>query len=184
LFDPYSVSNTLIPNNGPNIPQYLRASLLPCNSNRLAIKLSPTATGETNAGKTGALTMTKLLLIAAAGALGTLSRYAIGIWTRRLFEDQFPYGTLLVNLIGCFLLGFLMEFGLLIDGLPRHTHAAVTIGFLGAFTTFSTFGYETMHFVDQGQMGPAMLNIALNLILGLLFAFAGLMIGRQLIPAT
>jgi len=124
--------------------------------------------------------MQELLLLAAAGALGTISRYALGGFTHKLLGQNFPYGTLAVNVAGCFLIGFLMHLGLSTTLLSRTARMALTIGFLGAFTTFSSFSYETIRLIEQGLWQGALLNISANLILGLLATFGGLSLGRAI----
>jgi len=124
--------------------------------------------------------MQELLLLAAAGALGTISRYALGGFTHKLLGQNFPYGTLAVNLIGCFLIGFLMHVGIATTLLSRTARMMLTIGFLGAFTTFSSFSYETIRLVEQGLWWGAGLNIMLNLTLGLLATIGGLALSRAL----
>ena len=111
--------------------------------------------------------------IAIAGAFGALSRWGIGVWTETLFGKRFAWGTLCVNLIGCFLLGLLATLFLSSDAIPKTTKLALTTGFLGAFTTFSTFGYETVEFLSKGAWKLAVLNVAANVVLGIALAAAG-----------
>jgi len=121
----------------------------------------------------------ELLLIGVAGALGTLSRYALSGWAYRLLGERLPWGTLAVNVLGCFLLGLVMQVGLSTDALSRTARVAITVGFLGAFTTFSTFGYETMKAIEDGAWGAAGLNVALNLVVGFLAVAVGFGLARQ-----
>ena len=119
--------------------------------------------------------MTKLLMIGACGAAGAVCRYATGLICLRLLGGGFAFGTLTVNVVGCFLLGLAMQ---LMQSETIHVsntmHLAITAGFLGALTTFSTFGYETLHHAMQGEWGLAGLNIAANLALGLLAVGGGI----------
>src|SRR4030095_9553432 len=101
-------------------------------------------------------------MLTVAGALGTRSRWAVSGWAYRLFGERFPYGTLLVNVIGCLLIGVVMEVSLLTDLLPPAWRVALTIGFLGGFTTFSTFGYETLRYLEDGAWWPALANVGAN----------------------
>jgi CrcB protein len=117
--------------------------------------------------------MVKLLLIAGGGALGALLRYGLSGWAQRLTDSTFPVGTLLVNVCGCLLIGIL---GGIFAGptLVREEHrVALLIGVLGAFTTFSTFGWETFQLANDGELGRASMNIALSNGLGLAAVWIG-----------
>jgi CrcB protein len=112
-----------------------------------------------------------LAVIAVAGAFGSLSRYGTTLWAQRRWGDTFPYGTLIVNIAGSFLLGLVL--GMALAGkLPKLAKLGVGTGFLGAFTTFSTFSVDTMLLLKAGKLASAAGNIALNLAIGL--AAAGL----------
>ena len=121
-----------------------------------------------------------VLGIAVAGALGALARYGVSVWALKAFGSGFPLGTLLVNLIGCFGLGLLAEVALGEPGLTARTRAIVGTGFLGAFTTFSTFGVETFRAFEAGEWGVGASNALANLIGGLLLVAAGFWVARQL----
>ena len=86
--------------------------------------------------------MQVVLFIAGFGALGCLARYYLSGWAYDLFGRSFPYGTLLVNILGAFVIGLVMEFGMRSTLLPATLRIGLTIGFLGGLTTFSTFSYE------------------------------------------
>jgi CrcB protein len=118
--------------------------------------------------------MTKILLIAAGGAAGALGRYGLAGWAQRLHGGTFPVGTLAVNVLGCLLIGWLVT---ALSGpllLREELRAALLVGFLGGFTTFSTFGYETMSMASSGQRGAALLNIGAEVGLGLLAVWIGM----------
>ncbi len=124
----------------------------------------------------------KLILIAMAGALGTLMRYAVaGIVQKGLAGPTatgFPYGTLAVNIMGCFLFGLvysLAEERLLISGQMR---IVLLAGFMGAFTTFSTFGFETAELVRDSQWTLALANALAQNIAGIAAVFIGFAAGR------
>jgi CrcB protein len=119
-----------------------------------------------------------ILVLAVAGALGTLSRYGLGGLAQRLMGVGFPYGTLVINILGCLAIGYVMQIALNTDIIPVTVRVAVTIGFLGAFTTFSTFSYETLRFFEEGELISAMLNIAMNVGLGLAATLLGTVLGR------
>ncbi|PPD57616.1 fluoride efflux transporter CrcB [Dehalogenimonas etheniformans] len=125
-----------------------------------------------------------VILIAGAGALGSVCRYALSGAVYAALGQNFPYGTLVVNVIGSFLLGLLMQMGLNTDLIPPHLRTVVAIGFLGAFTTFSTFTYETVQFIQDGAWGSAALNIATSLILGIAAVIAGIYTGRLFAGGT
>ena len=122
--------------------------------------------------------MRVLILIALAGAVGAVSRYALSGWTYRILGDSFPYGTLAVNLIGCFLLGAVQQVGQITDLISQETRVVIAIGFLGALTTFSTFGYETLRQLEDGNWVAAIGNISAHLVLGLFSVWAGIVLGR------
>ncbi len=127
------------------------------------------------------LMLQKILLIAAAGAAGTLLRFALsGAVQKGLGSAAFPYGTLAVNVIGCFLFGLiftLAEEKMLISSEAR---IILLVGFMGAFTTFSTFGFETAAFIRDSQWGFAALNVATQNITGILAIFGGIILGRTI----
>ncbi len=123
----------------------------------------------------------RTLLIGAAGFLGAIGRYHVeGLIGRRPVGSSFPWGTLVVNVSGCFVLGLVAT--LLTDRFLPHPHlrTALTVGFLGAYTTFSTFAYETLRLAEEGAGGLAALNVGLSVIVGLLAAWAGVVLGRAL----
>jgi CrcB protein len=122
----------------------------------------------------------KLILIAVAGTVGTLSRYWLSGFTHRMFGSDFAYGTLAVNVIGCLLFGLvwaLAEERMAISVLAR---TVILVGFMGAFTTFSTFAFETMNYVRDSQYMLAFLNVAANCLLGFAAIVSGVWIARVL----
>ncbi|MGE4298686.1 MAG: fluoride efflux transporter CrcB [Desulfovibrionaceae bacterium] len=124
--------------------------------------------------------MHKLLLIAAAGGCGSLARYGLAGLVQRLAGSDFPYGTFAVNITGCLLFGAV--WGVLENrmGLGPQVRVIVLTGFMGAFTTFSTFAFESAALLQHGQWLPAAANIAGQNLLGITMIFAGLMAGRAL----
>ncbi len=122
----------------------------------------------------------QVLLIGLFGGLGCISRYLVSGWTYTLLGRSLPYGTMVVNIGGSFLLGFLMTFGLRSTLLPAGIRVGLTVGFMGGFTTFSTFSYETLKLVEEGSLMQAGANVALNITLCLLSVAAGVMLARQL----
>lgn len=114
----------------------------------------------------------QLLLIATAGALGAVARYGLSGWVQER-AAFFPWGTLAVNVLGSFLLGFVFRY-LEATTLPAEWRQAATIGFLGAFTTFSTFSYEAVMLAQDGDWQRAGAYVAASVGLGLLGVVAGL----------
>jgi CrcB protein len=122
--------------------------------------------------------MRLILMLAAAGVAGTLSRYGLGGLAQRLAGAGFPYGTLVINVLGCLAIGYVMQIALNSDIMSATTRVVITIGFLGAFTTFSTFSYETARFLAEGAWLSAILNIAMNVGIGLAATLLGGLLGR------
>jgi len=124
--------------------------------------------------------MSKLFLIGLAGFIGTVSRYLMSGVIAKRYGETFPMGTLFVNLIGCFLVGllfYLLEERFLVNQTAR---TVVLIGFLGGFTTFSSFGLQTFTLLRDGEFGFAVLNIAASNFVGLLLVWAGYTLARVL----
>jgi len=122
--------------------------------------------------------MTKLAWLAGAGALGTLARYGVGGVVQRAFGGAFPWGTLVVNALGCLLFGLvwaLAEERLVISG---ETRLILLVGFMGAFTTFSTFAFETSAMLRDAEWSFALANVLSENVLGIACFFAGLALGR------
>jgi fluoride exporter len=118
--------------------------------------------------------------IAIAGALGALARYGLeGVVSRRL-PTAFPWGTLAVNASGALVLGFLFTLTPERLVVASRLRSVVAIGFLGAYTTFSTFSFETFRLLEDGARGLALLNVAASVALGLMAVYAGVVLGRAL----
>lgn len=128
--------------------------------------------------------MLQFFLIAVAGAVGALCRWGLSRSSQALLGSQFAWGTLIANVIGCFLLGFLMHWGLFSGKLSAPLRTALAVGFLGALTTFSTFSYETVCYVENGNWTAAAVNISVNLVIGLAATFGGLALARTLLGGT
>ena len=123
--------------------------------------------------------MFKFVLIAAGGAVGALLRYAISGWAQRIASGSFPTGTLFVNLLGCFLIGFLGAFFAGPHLIRDEYRVALLVGLLGAFTTFSTFGWESFALANGGQLGLAVVNIVLSNGAGLVAVWFGYRMSEQ-----
>jgi CrcB protein len=120
-----------------------------------------------------------VIYVAVAGGLGAISRYYLSGLAQRV-GSGFPYGTLTVNLVGSFLLGLIMQTGISTDLMPRALRLALTIGFLGAFTTFSTFSYETLGYLEDGAWLTASLNVLINVVPGIIAVFLGAFLARTI----
>lgn len=124
--------------------------------------------------------MQTLFFIAAGGAIGAILRYAVSNGVHALMGRGFPYGTLTVNVLGSLLMGIL--YIVLIERVSNNLamRAMLIIGFLGAFTTFSTFSIETFNLLETGEAFKALLNILISVVLCLFAAWIGVVIGREL----
>lgn len=124
--------------------------------------------------------LTKILYLSLGGAAGTLSRYWLSGVVQRLAGSAFPVGTFGVNMLGCLLFGAVWGFfeNRLLPG--SELKLLVLTGFMGAFTTFSTYMFETAELVKYSQMALAMLNIVGQSIIGLALVFTGIALGRLL----
>ncbi len=118
--------------------------------------------------------------IMAAGALGSGARYLVGLWAFERFGTGFPFGTLIVNVTGCFVLGFIAHLATASTWSPE-LRAAIVIGFLGGFTTYSSFNQETLAMLSTGSAGAAVMNMAITLVAGLAAGWLGLVAARQLV---
>lgn len=119
------------------------------------------------------------MAIALGGALGASARFAMSHQVYQWFGREFAWGTLSVNVIGSFVMGFIAV--LLVDkfDVSAEWRAFIMVGFLGAFTTFSTFSYETMQYIQVGEISKAMLNIMVSVVVCLLAIWLGMLAGKQ-----
>jgi CrcB protein len=116
----------------------------------------------------------KMIYVGLGGFIGATLRYVTsGVVGRFTSQAQFPFGTFVVNMVGCLLIGFLAGLADSRDLFTTTSRAFVFTGILGAFTTFSTFSYETMGLFQNGQTSPAMINLGLQILLGLIAVWGG-----------
>jgi CrcB protein len=120
----------------------------------------------------------QLLLIAAGGALGAVARYGVGQLAQPLGGASFPAGTLIVNLTGAFLLGFLGTYLVERTTVSPEMRIALTVGVLGAYTTFSTFSVETLALLNDGEWHYALLNVGVSVAAGISLAWFGQQLAR------
>ena len=121
----------------------------------------------------------RLTLIAVFGAIGTLARYGLQGLVQAGTRGTFPYGTLLINLTGCFLLGLIGQLTLNRMMIPPDWRVAITIGFFGGYTTFSSFGWETAKMLEDGDWLPATTYVAASVVAGLLLSIAGIRLANR-----
>lgn len=119
-----------------------------------------------------------IVLIAVGGAAGAVARYFVDTTISQRWPSAFPWGTLAVNLSGSLVLGVLFALTVERGVLPASSRAPVMIGFIGAYTTFSTFMLESWRLVEDGAVGLAVANIVGSCLLGLVAVFIGVAIGR------
>jgi CrcB protein len=112
--------------------------------------------------------MRKTILVGAGGFIGSVLRYLISGYIQQLMKSAaFPYGTLAVNIAGCLAIGFLSQLAETYGFFTAESRVLIFIGILGGFTTFSTFGYETMNLLRAGENLSALANIGVHIIFGL-----------------
>ena len=121
----------------------------------------------------------RLTLIAIFGAVGTLLRYGIQGLVQVGTGGTFPWGTLLINLTGCFLLGLIGQITLNRMMISPDWRVAITVGFFGGYTTFSTFGWETAKMLEDGEWLPATGYVAASVVIGLLLSVAGIRLANR-----
>ena len=122
-----------------------------------------------------------LIAVAIGGGLGASGRYLAGMLARSLFQGEFPWGTLAVNVAGCFLIGLVVG---KIGSSETALRLFLVVGILGGFTTFSAFGYETLRLLQEGSLTAAFFNIAAQLLLGLVGVWAGASLAKGLWPLS
>jgi len=121
----------------------------------------------------------RILLIAIFGAVGTLTRYGLQGVVQVRAGGAFPYGTLLINLTGCFLLGLIGQFTLNRMLISPDWRVAITVGFFGGYTTFSSFGWETAKMLEDGEWLRATTYVAASVFVGLFLSVAGIRLANR-----
>lgn len=128
------------------------------------------------------MTWEKFLFVTLGGGLGSLCRYSLSEALRLWLGHPFPWGTFTVNLAGCFAIGLLSGLGDHRPAFSPEARALLIAGFLGGFTTFSSFAYETVHLSRTGEVPMAVANVLLQVLLGLLAAWGGRLLAEGLWP--
>jgi fluoride exporter len=121
----------------------------------------------------------QILLIAVFGAIGTLARYGLQGLVQIKMGSTFPYGTLVINLTGCFFLGLIGQITLNRVIVPAEWRMAIAVGFFGGYTTFSSFGWETAKMFEAGEWLRASSYVAASVVLGLLLSVAGIRLANR-----
>jgi len=124
--------------------------------------------------------MERFIWICLAGAAGTGTRYLVALWAAQRFGTTFPYGTLVVNLAGCFAIAAVMHAAGALSWSPA-VRSAIAIGFIGGLTTYSSFNYETTRLLEQGAPGAAALNAFVTIAGAFTAGLLGTLCARQII---
>ena len=124
--------------------------------------------------------MESLLFVAMGGGIGSVVRYLTSLWAAEHLGADFPFGTLIVNVAGCYIIGLFMILATERFLLPNYWRLLVASGFLGGLTTFSSFSFETMKLAQEGAWPSAAVNLAANLITGLLATWLGMVTARTI----
>lgn len=124
--------------------------------------------------------MSNILLVAIGGATGSVLRYLVGHWSLRHFGPAFPWGTLIVNIVGSFAIGFLAEFIARRMNAPAEMRLLLVTGFLGGFTTFSAFSLEALVLFERGAVATAAAYVIGSVAVSLAAVVAGLALGRAM----
>lgn len=122
----------------------------------------------------------RLILLMVFGGAGTLARYGLDGWIQYRVGGGFPFGTLTINLLGCFLLGTIGQFGLNHLSMPPDLRIGLTTGLMGGFTTFSTFGWDGVHMLETGEWERALVYIGASVLGGLVMMMLGMRLGNVL----
>jgi len=123
----------------------------------------------------------RALLVTVGGAIGTLLRYLVSLLASQWLGTEFPYGTLIVNVSGAFVIGLVQQLGTEALLIPDNLRLFLTTGMMGGMTTYSTFSYETVQLMETGSWGQAGMNILVTTVICLGLCFLGMGVGRMLV---
>lgn len=124
--------------------------------------------------------MLEVCLVAIGGAVGSAARYLVSVWAAARFGTEFPYGTLIVNIVGCFVIGAFMTLATEKASISPYWRLLITVGFVGGMTTFSSFSYETLRLLYEADMLHAFYNVGLNILLGFSATWLGMSAAKLL----
>lgn len=127
--------------------------------------------------------MSKYIAVALGGALGSVARFVVGKLIAERWTTTFPFGTFVINVTGSFILGFFLELASERTSISPTWKLAIATGFVGAYTTFSTFEYETFKLLESGSGISGFMNVLLSLAFGFLAVWGGVAVGRKVGPA-
>jgi len=120
----------------------------------------------------------EVILVTIGGGIGSAARYLVSTWAAARFGSEFPYGTLIVNIVGCFIIGAFMTVATERLIVSPYWRVFVTVGIVGGFTTFSSFSYETMHLLQDADVLRAFYNVGLNVFVGFSATWLGIGLAR------
>jgi len=124
--------------------------------------------------------MLKVMIVAVGGGIGATTRYLVSTWAAEKFGTNFPYGTLIVNVVGCFIIGAFMTLTTERLIVSPYWRLLVTVGFVGGLTTFSSYSYETFKLLQDADVLMAIYNLLGNVIIGFFATWLGISVARLL----
>ncbi len=122
--------------------------------------------------------MLEVIIVTIGGGLGSAARYLVSTWAAARFGAGFPYGTLIVNIVGCFIIGAFVTMTTERLIISPYWRLFVTVGIVGGFTTFSSFSYETIHLLQEAEVLRAFYNVGFNVIVGFSATWLGISFAR------
>ncbi|MBP2628020.1 MAG: CrcB-like protein [Firmicutes bacterium] len=122
--------------------------------------------------------MLKVMMVAVGGGIGATTRYLVSTWAAEKFGTDFPYGTLIVNVVGCFIIGAFMTLATEKLIVSAYWRLLVTVGFVGGLTTFSSYSYETFKLLQDADIMMAVYNLLGNIMIGFFATWLGISVAR------
>jgi len=122
----------------------------------------------------------EVIIVTIGGGFGSAARYLVSTWAAARFGADFPHGTLIVNVVGCFIIGAFMTVATERLIVSPYWRLFVTVGIVGGFTTFSSFSYETLHLLQEADTLKAFYNVSLNVVVGFSATWLGIGLARLL----
>lgn len=123
--------------------------------------------------------MSRYLVVGLGGFVGAIARYAIGVWVETFWRRDFPLATFLINVTGCFIIGFVLTAVAERAPIDPLWRLLIATGFVGAYTTFSTFEWETHRLTESGALGWALANVLASILIGFVAVRLGVQLGRR-----